>query len=133
VVLGFWVGAGAAVTLAGALIGTLVPQISATINAFDLQAAAARNIDVFEALGNGVVILVGVVASLGYFHFGARRRQDGSVHRMSLIEILAWLGQIFIGITLGVVFAGVFASALTALMERASSIVQFINSLIGIP
>ncbi len=132
VVMAFLVGAGAAVTLAGALIGTLVPQINATINAFDLQAATARNIGTFEALGNGAVILVGVVTSLVYFHFGARRRLDGSVHRTGFIEMLAWLGQIFIGITLGVVFAGVFASALTALMERASSIVQFINSLIGI-
>jgi hypothetical protein len=35
-----------------------------------------------------------------------------------LVESLARIGQVFIGITLGALFAGVYASALTALMER---------------
>lgn len=131
--MAFLVGAGAAVTLAGALIGTLIPQVMATINTFDLQVAEARNINAFEVLGNGLVILVGVVTSLAYFHFGARQKPDGSIHRFGLIEMIAWLGRIFIGITLGVVFAGVFASALTALIDRVVSIVNFISSLLGIP
>jgi len=133
VTMAFLVGAGAAVTLVGALTGTLIPQVMATINFFDVRAATARNISAFEVLGNGMVILVGVITSLAYFHFGARQKLDGSTQRLSLIEILAWVGRIFIGITLGVVFAGVFASALTALIERASSIVNFISTLLGVP
>jgi hypothetical protein len=49
-----------------------------------------------------------------------------------LIDLFALVGRIFIGITLGVLFAGVFAAALTALIERAASLVNFINSLLGI-
>lgn len=130
-VMAYLVGAGAAVTLAGALTGTLIPQVNATINAFDLQNAASRNISAFEALGNGSIILVGVVTSLAYFHFGARQKPDGSTKRFVLIDLFAWLGRIFIGITLGVVFAGVYAAALTALIERAAAMVNFIRTLLG--
>jgi hypothetical protein len=127
ITMAFLVGAGAAVIIAGALIGTLIPQVEATINFFDRNAAAARNIDFFELAGNGAIILVGAVTSLIYFHFGARQKADGSMRRFGLIEIFAWVGRIFIGITLGAIFAGVFAAALTALIERISSLINFFN------
>ena len=57
--LAFLVGVGAAVTIAGALIGTLIPQIQGTINAFDINAARANNIGFFEAMTNGAIILAG--------------------------------------------------------------------------
>ena len=37
IVMAFLVGVGAAVTIAGALIGTLIPQVMGTINAFDYE------------------------------------------------------------------------------------------------
>jgi hypothetical protein len=132
ITMAFIVGAGAAVTLAGALTGTLIPQVMATINFFDTGTASARGISAFEVLGNGSILLLGVVTSLAYFHFGAHPKPDGSTKRFGLIDMFAWVGRIFIGITLGVIFAGVYAAALTALIERISSIVTFINSLIGI-
>jgi hypothetical protein len=109
------------------LTGTLFPQMTATINAFDLQAAMARNITL-EAIFNGAFILAGTVTSLAYFHFGASVKPDGLVRRNGLIEFLAWFGRIFIAITLGVIFAGVYAAALTALIERISSIINFIGT-----
>ncbi|WKZ36926.1 MAG: hypothetical protein QY332_03180 [Anaerolineales bacterium] len=127
ITMAFLVGAGGAVIIAGTVIGTLIPQVEATINFFDPNTAAARNIDVFELAGNGAIILTGVVTSLIYFHFGARQKADGSVRRYGLIELFAWLGRIFIGITLGVIFAGVYAAALTALIERLASIINFFN------
>lgn len=125
ITMAFLVGAGAAVILAGALIGTLIPQVNATINFFDPQFAAARNISLAEVLGNGAIILAGAVTSLIYFHFGARTQAGGGMRRFGGIEVLAWVGRIFIGITLGVIFAGVFAAALTALIERISSLINF--------
>ncbi len=127
----FLVGVGAAVTIAGALIGTLIPQVIGTINAFDLNAASARNIGFVEALSSGVIILAGTVLTLAYFHFGARPKADGSMRRLGLIEALAWGGRIFIGIALGAVFAGVYAAALTALIERISSLINFIFEMLG--
>jgi len=131
IVLAFLVGVGAAVTIAGALIGTLIPQVMGTINAFDLNAASARNIGFVEAMTNAVIILAGTVLTLAYFHFGARPKADGSMHRLGLIEALAWGGRVFIGIALGAVFAGVYSAALTALIERISSSVNFIINFIG--
>jgi hypothetical protein len=131
-VLAFLVGVGAAVTLTGALGGTLIPQVVGTINAFDMNAAALRGIGFIEAAVNGVVILAGTIFTLAYFHFGARQKTDGSIRRLGLIEALAWGGRIFIGIALGAVFAGVYAAALTSLIERISSLINFILGLFGI-
>jgi hypothetical protein len=129
IVLAFLVGIGAAVTVTGALSGTLILQVQGTINAFDMNTAATRGIGLIEAVANGAIILAGTVLTLTYFHFGARQKPDGSMRRLGLIEALAWGGRIFIGIALGAVFAGVYAAALTALIERISSLINFILEL----
>jgi hypothetical protein len=130
--MAFLVGVGAAVTIAGALIGTLIPQVMGTINAFDMTSVAGKDISfLIEAISNGAIILTGTVLTLAYFHFGARPRADGSMHRLGLVEALAWGGRVFIGIALGAVFAGVYAAALTALIERISSLINFIINFLG--
>ncbi len=111
--MGVLVGVGAAVALAGAVVGTLLPQVNATITAFD-----ARKFTSPEAFVDAVVILAGVIATLVYFHFGARVNPDGSVGRLRFIELTAFVGSIFVAITLGVLFAGIYSAALTALIER---------------
>ena len=108
------VGIGSAVAIGGAVTGTLFPQIGATINAFDLRKVASP----IEAMVNGGLILAGVVTTLAYFHFGAGTTAEGTVKRFGLIEIVAFVGGIFVAIALGVLFAGVYSAALTALIER---------------
>lgn len=116
--LGNWVmavvvGMGAAVAISGALMGTLFTQFKATLAPFDLQAGGGMG-----SLLEGLLILVGTITSLAYFHFGARLQPGKSAQRHILIEGMARVGQVFIGITLGALFASVFAAALTALIER---------------
>jgi hypothetical protein len=123
--MAFIVGVGAAVTVVGALRGTLIPQFAGTINAFD------PNLRLFSVLFDGSAILLGTVFTLIYFHFGAQTKPDGSVRRFGFIEVLAWLGRFFVGVTLGTVFAGVYAAALTALIERISSIINLLINLFG--
>lgn len=128
IVMAYLVGVGAAVTIAGALVGTLLPQFLGTVNAFDMSLVAGKDVSYWiEALFNGAVILIGTILTLVYFHFGARRKADGSVRRLGLVEILSWGGRIIIGITLGAVYAGVYAAALTALIERLSSLINFVT------
>ncbi len=127
-VMAFLVGVGAAVTIAGAVSGTLFPQVLGTINSFDLASAGARNISLIEVIFNGAFVLAGTIFTLTYFHFGARAKVDGSTRRNGLIETSAWVGRIFIGITLGTVFAGVYAAALTALIERIMSLFNFLGN-----
>ncbi len=121
--MGLLVGVGAAVALGGAVNGTILPQINATINAFDAQRFTSA-----ESLTDAVLILVGVVTTLVYFHFGARASLDGSVRRFRVIEMIAFVGSIFLAVTLGVLFAGVYSSALTAFIER----LHFLGTFFGL-
>jgi hypothetical protein len=123
------VGVGAAVAVGGALLGTLVPQAQASIDAFDLQSAGANPALKFV---EAIVMLAGTVLTLAAFQFGAKRVPDGTPKRNILLEWVAWFGRIFIAITFGVLFAGVYMAALTAMIERLSSVINFIRQLIGI-
>jgi hypothetical protein len=58
--------------------------------------------------------------TLAYFHFGTRST-PGSTQapkRNPFVEALAKGGKIFIGITLGALFAGVYLASLSALIDR---------------
>jgi hypothetical protein len=125
--IAFLVGAGAATAVAGAVLGTIFPQTIATINLFDLGNDSAAWI---EKLIEGLVIILGVITSLAYFHFSAKPDSYGSVSRNTFMKVIAVMGQVFIAMTFGVLFAGIFSAALTALVERIQSILQFFASLI---
>lgn len=125
----FMVGVGAAIAIGGAVLGTLLPQTLAAIDAFDLQAASIRGVETTEQIFSGSILLVGTVSTLAYFQFSAKSHDDGSIQRHALLGILALIGRIFIGITFGVIFAGVYAAALTAFIERLHFLWTFISSL----
>ena len=125
------VGVGAAVAIGGALLGTLMPQLGAAIDTFDVRSAGG-GLQVASKLLQGVVMLGGTVFTLASFHFTAGRASDGAPKRNSIIEGIAWVGRLFIAITLGVLFAGVYVSALTAMIERWSFVINFIRQLVGI-
>ncbi len=127
------VGVGAAVTVGGAIFGTLFGQIRSTFALFPSLGALAGNVvDNGFLLLEGLFVLIGTVATLAYFQFGARARgtaagaaavdaagaASATARRGVWLEALAWAGQIFIGITLGAIFAGVYSAAITALIER---------------
>jgi hypothetical protein len=125
------VGVGAAVAIGGALLGTLMPQLSAAINTFDVRSAGG-GLQVASKLFQGLIMLGGTAFTLASFHFTAGRASDGTPRRNPIIEGIAWVGRLFIAITLGVVFAGVYVSALTAMIERWSFVINFIRERFGI-
>lgn len=125
------VGVGAAAAVGGALIGTLLPQAQAAMDAFDLGSAGSGS-NIFLKLVEGSVMLVGTVLTLATFHFSAGRTPDGTPKRNPIFEGIAWFGRIFIAITFGVLFAGVYMAALTAMIERLSSIINFTRQFIGL-
>jgi hypothetical protein len=120
--MAFLVGVGAAVAVGGAVMGTLFPQTRASMNALDLSDAGQYWL---ERLSEGIVMLIGTVTTLVYFHFGAKATAYGP-QRGKLVNVLSWLGQVFIAITFGVLFAGVFVAAMTALIERLNFIITFL-------
>ena len=120
----FLVGVGAAVAVGGAVMGTIIPQTQASFNVFNSTSAGESWL---ARLFFGAIMLVGTVTTLVYFHFGAKATAGGP-QRSQLVIWLGWIGQAFIAITLGVLFAGVFAAALTALIERVNFIWYFLAS-----
>jgi hypothetical protein len=131
-VLAFLVGVGAATAVGGAVLGTLFPQVSAATNLLSLKAIDTQGISRGEGLLNGLVILVGTVSTLAYFQFGVRN-VAGQSQRPAWLQVTAWVGQFFIAIALGSIFAGVYAAALTALVERLNAIVLLIIHLLSTP
>ena len=122
----FLVGVGAAVAVGGAVMGTLIPQTQASFNVFNPSSAGQS---LLARLFFGAIMLVGTITTLVYFHFGARATAGGP-QRNKLVIWLGWIGQIFIAITLGVLFAGVFAAAMTALIERLNFIWYFLTQVL---
>ncbi len=111
------VGVGAAVAIGGAVFGTLFGQASGTFALFNLRQGGN--------LLSGVFVLVGAICTLAYFQFSTRTRatapvteEEVTAPRATLLEWLAKIGQVFIGVTLGALFAGVYSAAITAMVER---------------
>lgn len=123
--MAFLVGVGAAVAVGGAVMGTLFPQTRASMNVLNLSSAGQYWP---ERLSEGVVMLIGTITTLVYFHYGAKATTSGP-DRGKFVQALSWVGQIFIAITFGVLFSGVFMAAMTALIERLYFIVTFLSSL----
>jgi hypothetical protein len=128
-VMAFLVGVGAAAAIGGAVFGTLFPQALAAMNVFDFQSVFQGGMGGFI---NASVMLVGTVSTLAYFHFGARPKKGARAEKPLWLQVVAWIGQAFIALTFGALFAGVYAAALLAMIERWDFLVQFIRSLLSI-
>jgi hypothetical protein len=126
--MAYLVGTGAAVAVGGGALGTLFGQIKGTLTAFDTLQHATGTSPIFLIL-EGTFMLVGTIATLTYFSFGAKNTAQKGIKRGWLSSVFAWVGQFFIAITLGAVFAGVLTTAITALVERSDFILQSINTL----
>lgn len=110
-------GVGAAVAVGGAITGTLLPQAAAS--AFPIQFADPG------ALLTGVIIAAGVAATLLTFHYGVRVAPSGA-GRSAVAQVIqtgiAPIGRILIGLTFGVMYAGLIAGAAAALAERLGAV-----------
>ena len=118
-VLAFLTGVGAATVIAGAIRGTIFPQVGASVNLLNNQSAPPELSNLVGWFINGLVVLVGTVTTLIYFQFGIKRQEEGvPVQRPVVLDYLSTAGQGFIVITLGVLFAGVYIATLSALIDR---------------
>lgn len=111
------VGASAAVV--GALTGTLFPLLhaSATIPE-DLTADISAMVDT-------LIIFVGTMTALFYFHYQARASGDRGSEQSPLSRGFRHIGKVFIVTALGAIYASTILSSLTILTERISFLFQF--------
>jgi hypothetical protein len=129
--MAYLVGVGAAIAIGGSLLGTLFTQVKGAINTFSPVAAASPDQKWTLILESGF-IFIGTIASLVYFNFGAKNKKGAPAQRSLMTRIFAVIGQFFIAITLGAVFAGVMTSTITALIERSDFLVTAVKTFLGI-
>ncbi len=125
--MAYLVGVGAAVAVGGAVMGTIIGQVKGSWNEFFPTAGGSPLLAYLE----GGLLLIGTLATLAFFHFNAKKGNTTGGKRNMLMAIFAWIGKIFIAITLGVVFASVLTAAATALIERTDFLVRTIQLFTG--
>jgi hypothetical protein len=129
--MAFLVGIGAAVAIWGAVFGTLLPQTQATINQLDIT-FLLQGSNPGEALGNlfgSVLSILITVLTLIYFHFSTLSSAPNA-QRPNWLEKTAFAGQMFIAVTFGIVFAGVYTASLTALIDRLNALIEYVFALL---
>ncbi|MEX2143785.1 MAG: hypothetical protein WD740_04265 [Anaerolineales bacterium] len=137
-VIALLAGTGAALAIGGAVQGTILPQLGAAAGIFDVTALElamqggyyGEGIQIFF---DGFIVLLAMVSTLVYFHFGAASRGKQEPLRSILVDALAWVGSIFIAIALASLFSGVLLAALGALIERISFLREAAFLLLGAP
>jgi hypothetical protein len=108
------IGVGTAVTLIGATAGTLLPlTFGVTRPSLDMPSF--------------LVSIAGVICSLVYFQYIAVRRPDGSARRSLPILSLSLVGQGFIAVTLGALYASAILSSLAVFSDRVAYILARLN------
>lgn len=132
--LAFLAGLTAAIAIGGAVFGTLVPQAQAVIDGFDPAHWYAVPEQTWLRIADAAVMLLGTVSVLSYFHFGGKlkpKKNEDEHKRPAVLEGLSKVGQVFLGIALGAVFAGVFSTALLALIDRLAFLGEAIRHFMG--
>jgi ABC-type enterobactin transport system permease subunit len=73
--MAYLVGAGAAIAIGGAVFGTIFGQLKGVISSFDLRSGATSGSPIIIIL-EGTFLLVGTLAALAYFNFGAKNNPN---------------------------------------------------------
>jgi len=128
--MAFLVGVAAAVAIGGAVFGTLIGQTQGAIQDFSFSGASAAAASPTLQAVEAVLVLIGTICTLVYFQFGARARANQPAARPAVVETLSQVGQFFLSITLGSLFAGVFSASITALIERLDFLQKFVTTVL---
>lgn len=110
-------GVGSALAVGGALFGTILPQVKATVNAVDPS-----------TLVKGLIIVGITLSTLLYFHFTTGAKGGLSGIGAGFIRAWAKLGRWFIVIALGAIFANTIMARISLLIGR----VQFLLDAFGL-
>jgi hypothetical protein len=112
------IGIGTAVAVVGAVAGTVVPLAKETG-----QAVGDDAID-------GLVIVVGVITTLIYFSYFAVERR-GELVRPRWLRGLSMVGQFFVMVTLGALYAGAILTSLAIFSDVIRRQLEFVLDKVG--
>ena len=123
------VGTGAAVAIGGAVIGTLITQVQATIQIFDPVTKVAWIAEAWVLAMNSSLGLIGTLATFLSFHYLSRMRSGDSGSASRWWGRIVLTGRFYSVIALGALFAGVLTSSLAALLDRVKFFIEFFQQL----
>lgn len=136
------VGVGAAVVVGGALTGTILPQSQAAMESLSPTAVSPMTGETGPERSISVLIMIsGTISTLVYFHFSTRRSPSGEQEPIFLeiagigvpspVVMLRWVGQAFIAITFGVMYAGALSATILILAERVEFLMNTVRLILG--
>lgn len=114
------IGVGTGVALVGVVMATLLPLVEDT----------GRSVNQENGL-NALILIGGTICTLISFQYLSRRRRDGTVVRPLPIQALAWIGQGFIAVTLGALYAGAILTSLTIFSSVINEQLRFLLEQLG--
>lgn len=123
----FILGTGAALAIGGALFGTLVPQVRATILSLD-PADYSSVMGPSLALDAGI-IAVGTACALLSFYFRAPAPGKRATLGVALVHFAGRVGRYFIMIAFGALFANMVMSQVSLLLGRIEFLMDTANAL----
>lgn len=133
------VGVGAAVIVGGAITGTIIPLTLGSMDSLDPNLINRLTGESgLERLLNVVIMLVGTLTALFYFRFTIRQGEGEAplviIAGASIpgpLTMLKGIGNGFIAVTFGVMYAGAVAATLIVLAERVQFIWDTVTGIIG--
>jgi hypothetical protein len=129
--LAYLFGIGAAVALGGAIFGTLIPQVEATVLSLNPADYAAYYVpeDVGWAVIDAIFVIAGTVCTLLYFTFTARGWGRLGQLRGGLVRVGAGVGRWFLMFVFGALFGSMVMSRISLLVERMSFLMNVLGLL----
>jgi len=126
--LGMLFGVGAALAIGGALTGSLVPQVGATVSI----ARQARN-GSWTVVLDAVLLVLGTIAVLSAFHFTTGSQSGLSQVGQGLVRVFGRVGHQVMMIAFGALLAGAIISFYTVLKSRVDFLIyDWIGSFMGL-
>lgn len=122
--MGFLFGVGAALSIGGVLLGTLYPQLQASLVSLNPASHGGQWSGVVDA----AVLAVGTLSTLFYFYFTAAREGHGVAG--SLRRAWVAVGRWTLLVAFGALFAGAMISRLSLLIARVQFLWHQVWSLI---
>jgi hypothetical protein len=116
----FMIAVGTGVALVGAVLGTVLPLAQDASNSFDNETTL-----------NGAILLIGTLCTLVYFQYLSRRRADGEVASRPHMRALRFVGQGFVTLTLGALYASAIVTSLSIFSAVVGEQLRFILDQLG--
>jgi len=117
----FLIGVGAAVAMAGALLGTIVPQAAASGSLADWSSTG------LPGLVNGLLVAGGTACALLAFTFTIPRRRSLQGFWNATVGLAGRIGRIFLLAAFGAVFATALTASLSVLIGRIYVVVRTVQ------